>query len=40
LETGRINIEGEGKRLLDNDSVKHAYLGRKRGIEVIKKNRE
>jgi len=30
LETGRINIEGEGKRLLDDDSVKHAYLGKKR----------
>ncbi len=30
LETGRINGEGEGKKLLDDDSVRHAYLGRKR----------
>lgn len=27
LERGRVIIEGTGKELLDNDDVKHAYLG-------------
>lgn len=27
LETGRIVLEGEGRQLLENDSVRNAYLG-------------
>ena len=27
METGRIVLQGTGKELLDNDDVKHAYLG-------------
>lgn len=30
-ETGRITLEGTGQELLNNESVKAAYLGKKRG---------
>jgi len=31
LENGRITLSGSGRELLDNPSVKEAYLGRRRG---------
>ena len=33
LETGRITQEGEGKKLLSNEAVQQAYLGKRRGTK-------
>ena len=30
LETGRITMSGSGLELLENDTVKEAYLGKKK----------
>ena len=30
LETGKIVLTGSGKELLENESVKEAYLGKKK----------
>lgn len=35
LETGRITISGSGRELLDDPSVKEAYLGRRRGKATV-----
>ena len=30
LETGKITMQGSGKELLENESIKEAYLGKKK----------
>jgi branched-chain amino acid transport system ATP-binding protein len=35
LENGRITMSGSGKELLDDPSVREAYLGRRRGKAIV-----
>ena len=35
LETGRISLSGTGRELLEDESVKAAYLGKKKKIDAI-----